>query len=131
MAAAIARALLEAGDAGDAVTRAVSAGVTATHGAPAADEAVAEMARRGLDLSAHRSRPLTADMIERADAVYAMTPTHAEAATRLAPGHAGEIHPLDPEGSIPDPIGMGQEVYRETADRLAALIAARLRELDR
>ncbi len=128
MAAALARALLAERD--DDVTRAVSAGVAAGAGMPATPEAVEEMARRGLDLSAHRSRPLTAEMIERADAVFAMTPAHADTARRLAPDHAAKVRPLDPDGEIPDPIGMGREVYRETADRLATLVQARLRELD-
>lgn len=131
MAAAIARGLIEARPQGSDVTRAVSAGVTASHGAPATPEAIDEMAGRGLDLSSHRSRPLTRDMIERASLVLTMTHAHAETARRLAPDHAHKIHPLDPEGDVPDPIGMGREVYRQTADRLAELVAARLRELDR
>ncbi|MEZ6242427.1 MAG: low molecular weight protein arginine phosphatase [Phycisphaerales bacterium] len=131
MAAALARAIIEARPEGSETTRAVSAGVTASHGAPATHEAIDEMARRGLDLSSHRSRPLTPDMIARASLVLTMTHAHADAARRLAPQHASKIHPLDPEGDIPDPIGMGPEVYRQTADRLAALVEARLRELDR
>lgn len=80
----------------------------------------------------HLSRPLTRDLIERADAVYCMTPAHVAAATALAPDAADRIVTLDPAGSpIPDPIGGSQRLYDDVCRRLAGLVAARIQEWDR
>jgi protein-tyrosine phosphatase len=49
-----------------------SAGVRAVPGRPATDGAVAAMAQRGLDLSAHASRPVTPEDIGAADLVVTM-----------------------------------------------------------
>jgi protein-tyrosine-phosphatase len=54
-------------------------------GAPATDHGVAAMADRGLDLSRHRSRRLSDDMVREADLVIAMTRLHAREAAVLVP----------------------------------------------
>ncbi|MFG0305953.1 MAG: Sua5/YciO/YrdC/YwlC family protein [Phycisphaerales bacterium JB040] len=130
MAAAIARALVDAAPPSGITTTVSSAGVAAIDGMPASPEAVEAMADRGLDLSGHASRALTARLIAEADAVFTMTPSHAEAAMRIAPEAAHKIYPLDPRGLVPDPIGHPLEEYRRTADRLEQLITQRLSELD-
>ncbi len=80
----------------------------------------------------HLSRPLTRDLIERADAVYCMTAAHVAAATALAPDAADRIVTLDPAGSpIQDPIGGSQRLYDDVCRRLAGLVAARIQEWDR
>ena len=54
-------------------------------GVPATDHGVATMADRGLDLSAHRSRQVDADMLRRADLVIAMARQHVREAAVLVP----------------------------------------------
>ncbi len=130
MAEAIARGLRGGREPDGTAFRVLSAGVSATLGSPAASEAVETMRELGLDLRAHRSSPLTREMVERAEVVFCMTPAHAQAARALAPGSESNIVTLDPDGGVPDPIGMGVEVYRQTAGRLTELIRARLEELD-
>lgn len=133
MAEAIARGRLSelrrAGDSGNDVFRVLSAGVSAGVGQPANPEAVRAADELGFDLRGHRSSPLTPAMIESAEVVWCMTPAHAQAAVALAPDQAGKVALLDPDGSVPDPIGLGPEVYRQTAQRLDELIRARLEEL--
>jgi protein-tyrosine phosphatase len=129
MAEAIARGMLAERTPDGQTFRVLSAGVAAGLGAPANPEAVRAMDDIGLDLRGHRSNPLTPAMIEDAEVIWCMTPAHAQAARALAPEHASKIRPLDPDGGVPDPIGMGAEVYRQTAQRLAELIRARLEEL--
>ena len=50
-----------------------SAGTACLRGEPATPEAEAAAQVRGLDLSAHRSRPLTHSLIEHADDIFVMT----------------------------------------------------------
>ena len=55
----------------------VSAGTWAGMGSPATTEAVEVMRRRDIDLSAHRSQPVTEDLLADADLIIAMTSVHA------------------------------------------------------
>lgn len=106
-----------------------SAGVSTGDGLPASAEAVRVVESMGGDLRSHRSRWLTAAMIERAEHVFVMTESHRERVLSLSPASAGKVSLLDPGGEIPDPIGGPEQVYRETAERLRTLIAARFEEL--
>jgi protein-tyrosine phosphatase len=56
------------------------------NGQPASPEAVAVMAERGLDLSAHRSAPLTTEAVHAADLVLAMTRQHVREVCATTPG---------------------------------------------
>lgn len=56
-----------------------------TEGMPAAPEAVEVMARRGIDLEPHRSRRVTAEMVERADLVLCMARQHLREAVVMRP----------------------------------------------
>ncbi|MSO78933.1 MAG: protein-tyrosine-phosphatase [Acidimicrobiia bacterium] len=51
-------------------------------------EAVAVMEEMGLDISSHRSRPLTVDLIEHADVVLGMTRNHVGRVVALVPDAA-------------------------------------------
>lgn len=110
-----------------------SAGIAAGEGQPAADQAIATMrslgAELGAELGGHRSRLLTPGMVDRADVVFAMTPSHAQAVMQLAPGAVHKVFPIDPVHPIDDPIGQSVEVYRDVADQLRALIRARMQEI--
>ena len=131
MAEAIARGLLSDREPDGTVIRVLSAGVSAMLGAPATPDAVEAVRELGFDLDAHRSSPVTAELLESADVVLCMTPAHAQAARSISPASGHKIHPLDPDGGVPDPIGMGDDVYRQTAERLVELIRSRLEELER
>ena len=132
MAEAIAREALGGGLLGDVGPYlVVSAGVSASDGAPTTPETVAALERRGIELDG-RSTPLSAEMIRRADAVFCMTGSHATAARALvggAPEHEAKIQRLDPGGDVEDPLGSGQAAYDALAERFAALIPQRLKEV--
>jgi len=132
MAAALARVLLEErGGGADGGVEVVieSAGVATGEGLPASPEAVEVIAEMGGDLRSHRSRRLTREIIEKADAVLAMTKSHLSRAKELAPDCEDRMSLVDPAGEVPDPIGGPVVVYRETAERLREVIAARFEEL--
>lgn len=105
-----------------------SAGVAAYEGAPASDQTLDVLRERGIDLRSHRSRVLTPQMIDRADIVLTMTPSHAQAAMQIAPDSAHKVFPIDPHNPIADPFGQPIGVYRQVADQLETLIDARLKE---
>lgn len=108
-----------------------SAGTGAHAGHNATKEAFSALAGLGIDASDHRSKPLTKELIEWADHVFAMTSSHVAVASALAPEQRGKISMLDPSGlGVPDPIGGSQAVYDEVCRRLADLIAHRLKEMD-
>ncbi len=128
MAEAIARD--EIAKAGGAEVRVISAGAAAAAGAPATPEAVTALKSAGLDLSAHRSRELTRDLIAEADLILGMSRSHVAAVLAADPTAVAKTTTLDPGGGdIPDPIGSPLEVYTRTAERIRSLVQRRLEEL--
>jgi protein-tyrosine-phosphatase len=81
-----------------------SAGLAAYEGAGATDDALSVARELGYDLSSHRARPLTEEMLERADVVVGMTAAHVSALG----GSARSLGELD----LDDPIGRGPDAYR-------------------
>ena len=105
-----------------------SAGVWAADGQPASAYAVEEMARRGIDLNAHRSRNVTREMMTEADLVLAMTRHHAEALRAAFPEYAHKVLMLSEmvgqEYDIYDPYGGTRLEYSYIARELEQLIEA-------
>lgn len=104
MAAALARHILGEG------VYVESAGTDADEGAFAATEAVQTMQEWGLDISPHRSRPLSALHLHDFDLIIALTPTIARS-LRDRGADPSRVRELD----IPDPYGMGPDAYWSTA----------------
>ena len=96
-----------------------SAGVFAEVGGKAADEAIAAMERRGIDLSGHRTKPLTDELIDMADVILVMTEAHKQLVESVA---KGKVHTLleyaGGEGDISDPYGGDAEEYERTASEI-------------
>ncbi len=87
-----------------------SVGVLSATGMGASPNAITVMKEEGIDISKHESSPLTEDMIEDADLIFAMEEHHREVLTKRVPESSERIHVLN----IPDPIGKPIEVYRNT-----------------
>lgn len=127
MAEALARRLLQGRAGPDANEDGIaSAGVRAWHGVPATPEAQEVLARRGIDATGHRSRPVTRDLVERADLVLCMESWHAAEVRARWPELATRVETLDLDGDVDDPIGGTVEDYERCLARLEQLIAARL-----
>ena len=86
-AAELRRALLEAGVRG---TRVHSAGTVASAGVAASEPAIEVAEHEGLDISYHRSTPLSQDLIHRSDLVVVMEKEHLNEVLRLAPEAGGK-----------------------------------------
>ena len=107
----------------------LSAGSCALPGARATPQAVEALHRIGTDLSHHRSRPLTVELIHQADMIYTMGKNHAQAVTALVPSAREKVDMLDPAGDIDDPIGGDTALYEDLAGHLEALIEKRLQDI--
>jgi protein-tyrosine phosphatase len=106
-----------------------SAGAYALPGARATPQAADAVSGLGLDLSRHRARALTVELIHQADVIYTMSASHAKAVAAMSPAGADKVVPLDPDGDIEDPIGGDVALYVATANRLKSLIERRLAEI--
>lgn len=130
MAEVIAQALLrQRGHTGILVE---SAGVAAVEGIQASRGAMRAAERAELDLSQHRARQLTAERLEAADVVLAMTPSHLAGIQRMGGGeraflltsYASSGSQADPAtfggagGGVPDPFGGTDAEYQTTFDAL-------------
>ena len=106
-----------------------SAGIGAWEGAPASEGAYLVMLEDGLDLSAHRARLLTPELIESADVVLTMSRAHLGRVRELGAGSRahllGEFAGRGGDrAEIKDPFGSELEQYRETYRELAGMMPA-------
>jgi protein-tyrosine-phosphatase len=98
-----------------------SAGTWAESGNRATSEACSVVADRGMDLSPHRSRPLTADELRSADLVIAMTSVHLREIGSLDPDAAGKTLLLKEIAEL----SFGEPEGRDAQIRLRRLLGAR------
>ncbi|MFA6133251.1 MAG: L-threonylcarbamoyladenylate synthase [Phycisphaerae bacterium] len=106
----------------------LSAGLWAGEGGPVSPEAREAAARLGADISSHRTRKVTSELIRQADLVFCMTDTHVAEILRLLPSARGKVKRLSPDGDIPDPVGGGGDVYHQIAKRIQAALEQALDE---
>lgn len=126
MAEAIARAVARQRGLDD--VRVSSAGVAATDGNPATDGAILVAMERELDLSSHRSRLLTPQILGEADVVLGMGAVHVDRAVEM--GGGDRVHLLTDYASrgasqdgIMDPFGSSLATYRDTFHELEVAVA--------
>jgi len=106
----------------------ISAGSFAMPGARATPQAVEAVKALGADLSKHRSRPLSVELIHQADAIFTMSRNHSQSVLALVPSAAEKVKTLDPDKDVEDPIGGDLSLYQELAESLKKLIEKRLQE---
>src|SRR5256886_6603619 len=101
----------------------LSAGVHAVRGQPPSLYAVQVCEEEGADISGQRSQPLTATLVDRATHIFAMTGGHVETIQTMFPQSADKtflFREFEEPGTtvwrdVPDPIGLGREVYEDCA----------------
>lgn len=113
--------------------RLLSAGSYPVPGRSAPEEAIAAAGSFGVDLRAHRSRVLSGEMLQQADAVYVFDRANHRAVASEQPSPSGRVHWLgalsgDGPLSISDPFGGPRSeyelVYRQIAEAIEAAAAA-------
>ncbi|MEY2493334.1 MAG: glycine hydroxymethyltransferase [Verrucomicrobiota bacterium] len=103
-----------------------SAGVHAVRGQPPSAHAIEVCAEEGVDIRDVRSQPLTLGLIDRATHIFAMTGAHVEAISMLFPNAADKtflLREFEEAGAtswldVPDPIGLGRDVYTTCAQTI-------------
>ena len=118
--------------------RVLSAGIGAMDGQPPTHHSVNAMRDLGVDISAQRSRMLTAELVRSADLILGMTHSHVDTVTLLYPPAAEKTfllrefdETLEPyEKDISDPIGSPYEIYVECRDQIEQGIAALLKFME-
>lgn len=105
-----------------------SAGAMAIPGLKASSESVAFCAERGVDISTHRSRPLTGDLLLDCDYVYVMCQAHRQHVVSLRPEAAKQSWLLAEDQEIPDPIGGGEQAYKRSGALIEEAVKKRVAE---
>mgnify|MGYP003333532682 CR=1 FL=1 len=130
MAEALLRAALSKRGQGLGKLQVASFGLAAQEGQPASPHSVKAMQRIGLDVSAHRSRLLTQEAVDRSAVIFGMTESH------LAALHARfdvlpefvlllrDVLPTDVPRDIPDPFGGGYREYEDCRDSMVEAVPA-------
>jgi tRNA threonylcarbamoyl adenosine modification protein (Sua5/YciO/YrdC/YwlC family) len=106
-----------------------SAGIIDLESSPASAEARAACAAKGIDITAHRSKVLSRELIEENDFIFAMSRTHVERVTALNPEAANKCMLMAENKDIPDPIGQGQQVFNSCADLIEKAVKKRISEM--
>lgn len=105
----------------------LSAGTGAWDGAPASEGAYLVALEHELDLSSHRARLLTRDLVQQSDLILTMARHHrgrvhelgGEGRTFVLGEYAGRS---GPEAEVSDPFGGDLEMYRATFEELNTLV---------
>lgn len=96
-----------------------SAGIFAQEGMGASENAVKALLKFGIDLSYHRTQPVTDDLIKQCDLILTMTEAHKQL---LEPMAKGKVFTLleyaGTKGDITDPYGGDLDEYVETAQEI-------------
>lgn len=108
--------------------RVVSAGTGALDGLPPSEFGVEVMREKGIDIAQHTSRPVTLELLHRADYIFTMTASHRDQVRRDDPTVADRVHLLDTR-DIADPIGGDKATYARCADQIEQALLARLEEI--
>ncbi len=108
----------------------LSAGTGAFSGSRPTQETLELVEGLGLSAAQHRSRRLSAGMIEEADIVLTMETRHRGEVLRLVPGAKDRTHLLGlytglsgPEAEVSDPIGGTQDVYHVSFLKIQRAVA--------
>jgi protein-tyrosine phosphatase len=103
-----------------------SAGVWAVPGLLASEFAQLALAEKGIDISDHRSKAVTSDLLDNFKLILVMERRHKEVLWSVFPDHRSRILMLtelhDKVADIADPIGMTLHDYESTAQKLEQII---------
>ena len=111
-----------------------SAGLSAASGQPPSTDAVRVLAEQEIDISKHRSQPVTEDLLDHATHIFVMTDDHRRLLDLFFPEVSGKVALVrgDEPGSpdVPDPIGQGRAVYEKCRETLARALPAILKKIN-
>ncbi len=103
---------------------AASAGTYASFGNPASDNAVLAVRELGIDLSKHKSQPLTAELVENSDMIVVMTQEHRFHILQDFPEVGNRVFLIKSFGTskvpadVSDPFGGSLNTYKRIRDEI-------------
>jgi protein-tyrosine phosphatase len=110
--------------------RVLSAGTAAREGRRADPLAQESLGEWNLDLSWHRTRALTPNLVDHADWIFTMTRAHRESIVKMMPDADERVRLFSPEGDdIPDPVTGSIAAYRHVRDLVGRAMPAILKAL--
>jgi len=131
MAAGYFRSLVEKNGLEDVDT--LSAGTFAGDGESASQHSIRSMGKLGIDISNHRSAPLTKELVESADIIVAMTSSHKTAVGSLSPVFLAKTRLLSEisngDGDIQDPFGGDFDIYDDCLKSMVPHLTALCEEI--
>lgn len=138
MAEAIAKEKLKEGKFNQDLFRIISAGTGAYDGCPAAPNAVDALKKKDIDLTGHRSKRITPEMLKEADYIFTMTLIQKQQVLFMYPAGEGKTFTLkefafpsaQDDFNIDDPYGGDKGCYSKCAAQLEDLITKVLVKLD-
>lgn len=107
----------------------LSAGTSANSGESATQEAITALQNHGIDISKHRSRLLTPDLVSASRFIFAMTGRHRQKVLELCREADGKCFLLSEYSEIDDPFEQDQEVYNACARQVLAAVQARVAQI--
>ena len=108
---------------------AISAGISASVGAPMTAEAQQALRLLGVPVTPHSARNLTPELADQAEKIFCLTQAQRSAVINLVPGVAAKTQCLDPNGDVDDPMGKGMADYVSCAERIHSLVRLRFDEI--
>lgn len=114
---------------GDSKYRILSAGTSATPGEHATQEAIIALRNQGIDISQHRSRLLTEDLIRDSRFIFVMVERHRQKVLELCSEADEKCFLLAEDSDIADPFEQGQDVYNECAAQILKAVQARVSQI--
>lgn len=89
-----------------------SAGTACYAGIMAAPNTVYVMNEEGIDVSAHKGKGITPELLKKADLIFTMERSHRSLVLNMLPEASSKVRLLKENEDIPDPIGKSIEEYR-------------------
>jgi protein-tyrosine phosphatase len=112
-----------------------SAGTLAIEGLPVASKALFVLRSKGLDISDHRSQPVTQELIDRFDLILTMEKNQKEALTVEFPKKAKRIYLFSEMiglvYDVPDPVGKSLVNFQNTYNEIEQTLTMGLRKIRR
>jgi len=116
-----------------------SCGIFARSGDTASPNAVKVLKNEGIDISTHRTQPLTEKLLNEADLVLTMTKSHKDYILNFFPRIKGKVYVLgefagktEEEGfDVSDPFGGDEDVYRQASQEIKGYLQKVLERLEK
>ena len=108
---------------------ALSAGLDVEPGEPLSSGARTALEALGFTPPAHATRAVSAELVERSEAIFCMTADQCRALADRFPQAAARIERLDPISDIENPSGKGRERHFQVARRIRDAVRWRLGEV--